>query len=98
MFDIGLWELVIIAVVFLLIMGPERLPSAAKQMAFVIRKTRQSIYRWRSEMQHEINSSPLADIEQARHEMRDLKNDIKQLGSELADLQDQQPEKQKNNE
>ena len=85
MFDIGFWELLVIAVVLLLVMGPERLPEVAKQAAFFIRKARQGVYRLRNEMQDEINGTPFADLEAAKREMSDFKNDIKQLGRELAD-------------
>ncbi|MCH2189906.1 MAG: Sec-independent protein translocase protein TatB [Gammaproteobacteria bacterium] len=85
MFDIGFFELVVIGVVLLLVMGPERLPEVAKQIAFFIRKARQGVYRLRSEMQSEIDNTPFADIEAAKREMDDFKNDIKQFGRDLAD-------------
>ena len=84
MFDIGFWELLIIAVVLLLVMGPERLPEVARQAAFLIRKARQSMYRLRNEMQDEIDSTAFSDIDKARQEMADLKNDFRQLGRDLA--------------
>ncbi len=85
MFDIGFWELLVIGVVLLLVMGPERLPEVAKQAAFFIRKARQGVYRLRSEMQDEIDGTPFADIEAAKREISDFKNDIKQFGRDLAD-------------
>lgn len=84
MFDIGFWELLIIAVVLLLVMGPERLPEVAKQAAFLIRKARQSMYRLRNEMQEEMDDTAFSDIDKARQEMTDLKNDFKQFGRDLA--------------
>ena len=85
MFDIGFWELLVIAIVLLLVMGPERLPEVARQAAFLLRKARQGMYRLRNEMQGEIDGSPFADLQAARREMSDFKNDIKQFGHELAD-------------
>ena len=85
MFDIGFWELLVIAVVLLLVLGPERLPDVAKQAAFFVRKMRQGMFRLRNEMQSEIDSTPFADLQKARQEMNDFKDDIKQLGRELAD-------------
>lgn len=90
MFDIGFWELLVIGVVLLLVMGPERLPEVAKQAAFFIRKARQGVYRLRNEMQDEINGTPFADLEAAKREMADFKNDIKQFGRDLADSAEQQ--------
>ena len=85
MFDIGFWELLVIAVVLLLVMGPERLPEVARQAAFLVRKARQGMYRLRSEMRSEMDSTPFADLQKARQEMTGFKNDIKQFGRELAD-------------
>jgi sec-independent protein translocase protein TatB len=85
MFDIGFWELLIIAVVLLLVMGPERLPEVAKQAAFLVRKARRGMYRLRSEMQGELSGTPFGDLEKAKQEMRDLKRDIQQFGRDLAD-------------
>lgn len=85
MFDIGFWELLVIGVVLLIVMGPERLPEVAKQAAFFVRKARQGMYRLRSEMQSEMDGTGFADLENTKREIADLKNDIKQFGRDLAD-------------
>jgi len=85
MFDIGFWELLVIAVVLLLVLGPERLPEVAKQAAFFVRKARQGMYRLRNEMKDELGGDPLEGLQEARREMADFKNDIKQMGRDLAD-------------
>lgn len=89
MFDIGFWELLVIAVVLLLVMGPERLPEVAKQAAFLVRKARQGMYRLRNEMQDELDGTPFSELEKAKQEMRDFKNDIRQFGRDLADSAEQ---------
>lgn len=52
MFDIGFSELLIVLVVGLLILGPERLPHAAKMAGLWIRKIKRSI----NTVQREINA------------------------------------------
>ncbi|AEF53515.1 Sec-independent protein translocase protein TatB [Marinomonas posidonica] len=52
MFDIGFSELLVVFVVGLLILGPERLPHAAKTAGLWIRKIRRSI----NSVQREINA------------------------------------------
>lgn len=52
MFDIGFSELLVVFVVGLLILGPERLPHAAKAAGLWIRKIRRSI----NSVQREINA------------------------------------------
>jgi len=85
MLDVGFWELLIIAIVLLLVMGPERLPEVAKQAAFIVRKARNSLYRFKSEMQAEMDGTPFEDLQKAKREMTDLKKDLKQIGKDFVD-------------
>ena len=89
MFDIGFFELLVIGVVLLIVMGPEKLPEVAKQAAFFVRKARQGMFRLRSEMREELEGTPFADFQKAQQEIADLKRDIRQMGSDLADAADQ---------
>lgn len=94
MFDIGFWELLVIAVVLLLVLGPERLPEVAKQAAFWVRKARQGMFRIRNEMRSELGDDPFQGLSEARREVNNLKNDVKQFGRDLADShqdKDQKP-------
>ncbi len=84
MFDIGFFELVVIGVVLLVVMGPEKLPEVAKQAAFMVRKARQTMFKLRSEMSQEMQGTPFEDFQKAKQEMADLKRDIRQMGSDLA--------------
>lgn len=54
MFDIGFWELCIIAVVALLILGPERLPVAARTAGLWIGKARRMIGNVKDEIDREL--------------------------------------------
>jgi sec-independent protein translocase protein TatB len=85
MFDVGFWELLVIAVVLLLVLGPERLPEVAKQAAFWVRKVRTGMHRLRSEMKSELDGTPFADLQKAKAEVSNFKNDIQQFGRDLAD-------------
>jgi len=84
-FDIGFWEILVIAVVLLIVMGPERLPEVAKQAAFFVRKARQGMFRLRNEMRSELGSDPFGGLKDAQREVANFKNDIKQFGRDLAD-------------
>lgn len=93
MFDIGFWELLIIAIVLLLVMGPERLPEVARKAAYWVRRLREQMFHLRNQMQNEIGGTPFADLQAARQEMAELKNDLRQLGSELADAESEKNRK-----
>jgi hypothetical protein len=43
-------------------------------------------------MQGEMGDTPFSDLQKARQEMTDLKNDFKQFGRELADSAEQKPD------
>lgn len=89
MLDIGFFELLVVGLVLIIVMGPERLPEVARKAAFFIRKARQGMFRLRSEMQGEIQGTAFADLDKAKQEMADLKNDLRQFGREIIDSADQ---------
>lgn len=59
MFDLGMGELGLIAVVALLVLGPERLPGAARTAGAMLRKVRQSWQGVRSEIERELAAEDL---------------------------------------
>lgn len=56
MFDIGFFELVIIAVIALLVLGPERLPHAVRMTGAWIGKFRRAAMSVREEIEREVNA------------------------------------------
>lgn len=94
MFDIGFFEVAIIGVVLLVVMGPERLPEVARQTAFLIRKVRGWVYNIKAEMRIE-NDDVMAPFKAASQEMTDLKNDISQIGKDMASDVEQTPQEVK---
>lgn len=55
MFDVGFWEILFILVLALVIIGPERLPGAARQVGFFVGKARRYIEGVRSEVESELD-------------------------------------------
>jgi sec-independent protein translocase protein TatB len=85
MFDVGFSELLIIAVVALLVLGPERLPKAARFAGLWVRKARAQWYSVKSEFELE-----LAQEEMKQH-LQSVENSIKAPMQELQnDLQEAQ--------
>ena len=58
MFDIGFWELAIIAIVALLVVGPERLPGLLKDIGRWTRAVRRFITQTRYEIERELDFEP----------------------------------------
>ena len=59
MFDVGMGEIGLIAVVALLVLGPERLPGAARTAGVLLRKARQSWQSVRVEIERELAAEEL---------------------------------------
>lgn len=59
MFDIGFWELSIIALVSLLVIGPERLPKVARLTGFWIGKARRLVSSVKQEIKEELHAEEL---------------------------------------
>ena len=55
MFDVGFWEILLILVMALVIIGPERLPGAARKAGYFVGKARRYIEGVRSEVESELD-------------------------------------------
>ncbi|TBR41216.1 twin-arginine translocase subunit TatB [Marinomonas agarivorans] len=77
MFDIGFFELLIVFVVGLLILGPERLPHAAKTAGLWIRKVRRAMHSVQREINMQLDQEELQRklLENNQQIMRGSEND-----------------------
>jgi len=96
MFDIGFQELLLIGVVSLLIMGPERLPGAIRTSSLWIARLRNSFREIKADIEREIgadeikqqlhNDNIMASLERAGGDLvegaKDLQSDIQQLSGQ----------------
>jgi len=55
MFDVGFWEILLILVLALVIIGPERLPGAARKAGYFVGKARRYIEGVRTEVESELD-------------------------------------------
>lgn len=91
MFDIGFSELVVIALVALVVLGPERLPRAARFAGLWVRRARAHWYSVKSELEQELAADEL------RRSLRETQDALRDAGEALRDplpRQPQQPEVQ----
>ncbi len=84
MFDIGFSELLVIAVVALLVLGPERLPKAARFAGLWVRRARAQWYAVRSELETELADEEMRrSIQRTRDELREAQAELQQGGERL---------------
>jgi sec-independent protein translocase protein TatB len=64
MFDIGFWELVLIAGVALLVVGPERLPELVRECGRWVRAARRFVTETRYQIERELELDARGDFSQ----------------------------------
>lgn len=85
MFDIGFFELLIIAIVGLVVIGPERLPEAARAVGLWIGRLKRSLRETRSELERQLgaddirrqlhNEEVMRSLEATRMQVEDAVNE-----------------------
>jgi len=89
MFDVGFAEIFLLAIIGLLVLGPERLPGVARTLGAFIRKARMSWISLRNTIESEMAEADLSKpIKKASEE-------LKQIGRELSETPVFKPESKK---
>jgi sec-independent protein translocase protein TatB len=92
MFDFGVGELGLIAVVGLLVLGPERLPRVARTTGALLRKARQSWHSVRADIERELAAEDLKQSMQetmkAADPTADLNRAVEPLRQPIAEAPD----------
>ena len=94
MFDIGFSELVVIAIVALIVIGPERLPKVARTMGHLFGRMQRYVNDVKADISREMELDELkkmqASMEDAARSMRDsvdsVNKDVSETQSELSKL------------
>lgn len=73
MFDVGISELALIGVVALVVLGPERLPKAARMAGALLRRLRGSWNSLRVELEREVAADEL------KRSLRDVSTAVQQV-------------------
>ncbi len=86
MFDIGFPELLIVSIVALLVLGPERLPEALRTLGLWFGRMRRSFSAVKIEIEREIGMDEVRrqlHNEAILEEMRALESDVGKIGNNL---------------
>lgn len=85
MFDIGFWELVLISVVALVVLGPERLPHAIRSVAKFIAAAKSMANNVKDELSQELKIQELQENLRKAEKMgmKDLSPDVQKSVDEL---------------
>ena len=83
MFDISFWELTVICIITLLVVGPEKLPGLIRDLGRIIRKLRRIVVQTRYELEREFNFE-----EERKRLQQDFKKDKESLDDTIDELDD----------
>jgi len=84
MFDIGFQELVLVGIVALVVLGPERLPEVARTAGRWMGKARQFINNVKRDLDSELNSEDLAEFKRLKEELSETRRMLQESSSEFA--------------
>jgi len=83
MFDIGFSEIALIAVVALLVLGPERLPKVARTAGALMRRARNSWQDVRSEIERELAAEDLKRTINDTRRAADVRADVQAAAADI---------------
>ncbi len=85
MFDIGFFEIMLIAVVGLLVLGPERLPEAVRTVGLWVGRIKRSLRDTRAELEQHLGTDEIRRQLHNEEIMRSLKNTRSEINRALND-------------
>ena len=99
MFDIGFSELMVIAIITLIVMGPERLPETVRTIGLWIGRLKQVLSSARTDLENEVgmgeirrqlhNEKILRDIENSKSDFENsMQDSVTELKKAAADIND----------
>jgi|GEM_PF-4136516 len=84
MFDFGFSELMFIAVVALIIVGPQRLPKVARTAGHLLGRARRYVSEVKSDISREMQLEELKELQhQVQKEARDLETSVREQASSI---------------
>lgn len=87
MFDFSFGELLLVALVALVVLGPERLPKAARFVGLWVRRARAQWYSVKSELEHELASDELKrSLHDGRQALRDAEEHLRGVHEDVANV------------
>jgi sec-independent protein translocase protein TatB len=79
-FDVGFWELAVIAVIALMVLGPERLPRAARTAGLWISKARRTVTTMKAEIERELDAEEMKKVvgQDTVETLQEFKQEVKE--------------------
>jgi len=95
MFDIGFTELMLVGVIGLIILGPERLPKAARTIGLMVGKVRRTMSGIQQEIEQEMRNQELH--EKMKDPMATFRDEVKEVENSILNQQQDAAEQARTN-
>ncbi|MEJ2106957.1 MAG: Sec-independent protein translocase protein TatB [Acidiferrobacteraceae bacterium] len=82
MFDVGFSELTLIGLLALIVLGPKRLPEAARTAGLWVGRLRAFISNVRDDLDRELQGGDLEELRKLKHELDETRRMVRQQSSE----------------
>ncbi len=96
MFDFGFWEIAIIGIITLIVVGPEKMPALARKAGLYVGKFKKFVSKIQNDINNEIKSEELKEqlsikddessLSQTVEEAKSSINEIKKEAAKISDL------------
>ena len=84
MFEVGFGEIALIAVVALLVLGPERLPGVARTVGALVRRARASWQSVKGEIERELAAEEMKkNLDEARRAAADVRGEVQSAATDI---------------
>ena len=89
MFDISFMELLVISIVALIVIGPERLPTVARTLGHLYGRCRNFVYSVRTDIHNEMRMEELKKMQSSVHEtVQSIEHSVQQGIDQLKNVTD----------
>lgn len=83
MFDIGFWEVFVIGIIALFVVGPERLPDLARKAGLWYSKITRFISSVKSDIDREMGAGNLQELKDVQDQFRQAQQEFKSAGNSI---------------
>lgn len=85
MFDIGFWEIAVIGVIALLVVGPERLPAVARNVGRWVGRMRRYVSHVKQDIEREINADEVRQMLEKPEGLESIRDVARETAAVLDD-------------
>ena len=86
MFDVGFWEIAIVAAVALVVVGPERLPPLARTVGLWIGKARRMVADVKADIDREVRESEFSEVKNIGAQITEARHKVQSSSEDFLDV------------